>query len=388
MPTASPDPCSGVVGAAQQVCEGHTGSGHTGAGTGPVGSTLDPLSAFAKSCAGAASWTAKELGKVIRDHNAVDITNSGFLTQYAIVFAASVVLVLVLWLLAVAKRAIRGVPIGTAMGEAVGLLWLAVLATAFTPLALYVLIGAVTAVSDVLVHAMGGQPGGIFVSLGADLSDDRMGGGPVIQIIASLATILLCGALWLLMVLRTLGLYVGAVLGVVVYAGLVDKDLWGHVRRWAGVMVALILVQPITVIVLGLAAAVQSSDTHGSVVNGLAITLIALGISVQLIRSTPGYGDAVKLARATGRAAGGVLRGADRAIGGPAADVQRGIDTHGRRAGGQADGAQGTQGGAQRPANPLSGGIAADGRRQPKGGGVPPQQLNGSGTPGAGGETT
>ena len=42
------------------------------------------------------------------------------------------------------------------------------------------------------------------------------------------------GVLYLELYLRAVLLYVGALLGVVVYAGLVDKNLWGHVRRWAG----------------------------------------------------------------------------------------------------------------------------------------------------------
>lgn len=63
----------------------------------------------------------------------VDFTNAKFLQQYAVVFAASTVLTLLLWLLAVAKRAVRGVPLSTAISEAIGFLWLTVLASAFTP---------------------------------------------------------------------------------------------------------------------------------------------------------------------------------------------------------------------------------------------------------------
>lgn len=79
-------------------------------------------------------------------------------------------------------------------------------------------------------------------------------------IVVSLVSILAAGVLYLELYLRAVLLYVGALLGVVVYAGLVDKNLWGHVRRWAGVMIAVILVKPVIVIVLGLAGALSGSE--------------------------------------------------------------------------------------------------------------------------------
>ena len=80
----------------------------------------------------------------------MDFTNTAFLRQYAVVFAASTILTLVLWLLAVAKRAVRGVPLTEAITEAVGFLWLTVLASAFTPLILYTVVSATDAVTDVI----------------------------------------------------------------------------------------------------------------------------------------------------------------------------------------------------------------------------------------------
>ncbi|MET9415355.1 hypothetical protein ABZY03_14460 [Streptomyces klenkii] len=350
-------PCDTLSGPAREAC----GSGGTsGNVTGPA-ETLDPLTTLAQEVAKAADWTAQQLGKVVADRNAVDFTNGGFLKQYAVVFAASTVLVLVLWLLAVAKRAVRGVPMATAMGEAISLLWFAVFATAFTPLILYVVIGATSAVTDVLVSALGSKPGSLFTSLGANLRDSKVGGGPLILIVTSLATIALCGALWLMLVLRALGLYVGALLGVVVYAGLVDKELWGHIRRWAGFMVALVLAEPIVVIVLGLASALQSTGQRGPVVTGLAVTVIALGITVYIIVKFPGFGDAMKVARLSGRAVGGTTRaitGSNSASTG----VLHGIQAHGGR--GSDAGRRGTTSGAQRHPNRVSEGITTHGRRK------------------------
>lgn len=51
-------------------------------------------------------------------------------------------------------------------------------------------------------------------------------------IVVSLVTVLAAGVLYLELFIRAALLYVGALLGVVVYSGLVDRNLWGHVRRW------------------------------------------------------------------------------------------------------------------------------------------------------------
>ena len=66
------------------------------------------------------------------------------------------ILTLVLWLLAVAKRAVRGVPLTTALSEAIGFLWLTVLASAFTPLILYTVVSATDGVTDVIAAGTGG----------------------------------------------------------------------------------------------------------------------------------------------------------------------------------------------------------------------------------------
>lgn len=140
-PSGSPSPspsnggidCGPIPGDAKKYCErGNNPSGKTG-DFAPDNSTLDPLSSLAKGCAEAASWTVDKLSKAVKETATVDFTNQAFLKQYAIVFAASTILTLLLWLLAVAKRAVRGVPLTTAITEAVGFLWLTVLASAFTP---------------------------------------------------------------------------------------------------------------------------------------------------------------------------------------------------------------------------------------------------------------
>ncbi|MFD8150026.1 hypothetical protein ACFV28_04635 [Streptomyces sp. NPDC059720] len=371
-PTPSPsnDNCSLLSGRAREICEGDTGSGGGGGGGDRINptSTLDPLSSLAKGCADAASWTVGKLSDAVQETANVDFTNPKFLQQYAVVFAASTVLTLVLWILAVAKRAVRGVPLGTALSEAVGFLWLTVLASAFTPLILYTIVSATDGITQVLAKATGDQTDAFFGTFSEALKKgEDIGGGPIMLIVVSLVSILAAGVLWLELVIRAALLYVGALLGTVVYAGLVDKNLWGHVRRWAGIMIAVILVKPVIVIVLGLAGALSADDgpdAFSAVVSGLAIILLAIFASAMIYRFVPGFGDEIAGSR-NNRIMQGAEGKAAAVISSPASLVAQGIKTHSTRADHNGGGGQS----APRPSNPASGGVAAHSARTSNGGG-------------------
>lgn len=386
-PTPSPSPsdtrCDLIVGQARELCE----QGQTGGGGAPVTdptSAVDPLSSLARGFSDAAIATIDYLSKAVKETADVDFTNTEFLGRYAIVFAASTVLTLLLWLLAVAKRAIRGVPLTTALSEAIGFLWLTVLASAFTPLILYTVVNATDAVTEVIASGTGKQTDVFFGSFKEALQKgDSIGGGPIMLIIVSLVTVIAAGVLYLELFLRAVMLYVGALLGVVVYSGLVDKNMWGHVRRWAGIMIAIILVKPVIVIVLGLAGALSSGtgpDSFSAVVSGLAIILLAIFASAMIYRFVPGFGDEIaasrnnRLHRAGENAAAAVISS-------PASLVSQGIKTHSSR--GDGGGGQGSQ--PARPANPMSGGMAAHSSRGGSGGGgaaPPPPPRSSSPTAG------
>ncbi|MGW2469255.1 hypothetical protein [Streptomyces bauhiniae] len=360
--------CSIIPGEAKKYCErGNARSGSGGATTPDITSPLDPLASLAKGCADAASWTIGKLSDAVKETANVDFTNPKFLQQYAVVFAASTILTLVLWLLAVAKRAVRGVPLTTAISEAVGFLWLTVLASAFTPLILYTVVSAADGVTDVLAKATGDQADTFFGTFsGALEKGDNIGGGPIMLIVVSLVSILAAGVLWLELVIRAALLYVGALLGTVVYAGLVDKNLWGHVRRWAGIMIAVIMVKPVIVIVLGLAGALSGDtgpDAFGAVVSGLSIILLAIFASAMIYRFVPGFGDEIAGSR-NNRIMQGAEGKAAAVISSPATLVAQGIKTHSTRADTGAGGGQGAN--TPRPANPASGGVAAHSGRNPQ----------------------
>jgi hypothetical protein len=402
-PTPAPTPtsssakanCDLLVGEIKDICLGDGGTSTTPGG-GTLTDSTDPLSSLAKGCAEAAAWIVTKLSDAVKNTANVDFTNAAFLRQYAVVFAASTVLTLVLWLLAVAKRAIRGVPLATALSEAIGFLWLTVIASAFTPLILYTIVSATDSVTEVISTATGGQTDVFFGSFSEALKKGTdIGGGPIMLIVVSLVSILAAGVLWLELVLRAALLYVGALLGTAVYAGLVDKNMWGHVRRWAGIMIAVIMVKPVIVVVLGLAGALSGDkgpDSFSAVVSGLAIILLAIFASGMIYRFVPGFGDEIATARTSrSKATDGAQAAA--MISSPAALVSQGIKTHSSRGNGGGDsGSGGGGGGGARPSNPVSGGMAAHSSRTPNSGGsgggsvpsaAPPPRSNNptSGTP-------
>lgn len=384
-PSKSDNPCDLIVGLAKDYCNNGAPGGATRTGPPDPTTALDPLASLARGCADAAVWTVDTLSKAVKSTATVDFTNTAFLSQYAIVFAAATILTLVLWLLAVAKRAIRGVPLTTAISEAIGFLWLTVLASAFTPLILYTLVSATDGVTDVIAGGTSGQTDMFFGNFSAALKKGTdIGGGPIMLIVVSLVTILAAGVLYLELFIRAVLLYVGALLGVVVYAGLVDKNMWGHVRRWAGIMIAVILVKPVIVIVLGLAGALSADkgpDSFSAVVSGLAIILLAIFASAMIYRFVPGFGDEIAASR-NNRLQNGAENAAAAVISSPAALVSQGIKTHssrGNQGGGDSNGS------APRPANPLSGGVAAHSSRNPGAGGgsapaAPPPRSSTPGT--------
>ncbi|MEU3918783.1 hypothetical protein [Streptomyces sp. NPDC029004] len=389
-PTPTPsnkDKCDLIVGPARDYCDNGEPGGARRSGPADPADALDPLASLARGCADAAVWTVDTLSKAVKSTASVDFTNTAFLSQYAIVFAAATILTLVLWLLAVAKRAIRGVPLTTAISEAIGFLWLTVLASAFTPLILYTLVSATDGVTEVIAGGTSGQTDMFFGNFSAALKKGTdVGGGPIMLIVVSLVTILAAGVLYLELFIRAVLLYIGALLGVVVYAGLVDKNMWGHVRRWAGIMIAIILVKPVIAIVLGLAGALSADkgpDSFSAVVSGLAIILLAIFASAMIYRFVPGFGDEIVASR-NNRFQSGAENAAAAVISSPAALVSQGIKTHSSR--GNQRGGDGGGNSAPRPANPISGGVAAHSSRPSSGGGggapsaAPPPRSSSPGT--------
>ncbi|AXK35412.1 hypothetical protein DVA86_24945 [Streptomyces armeniacus] len=378
-PKPEDDACDEVRGPARDFCEDDGGGGGGGGEQPEPEYLVDPLNSLAKGFAEAAAWTIHKLSDLVNETSTVDFTNTSFLRQYAIVFAASTILTLVLWLLAVAKRAVRGVPFVEAFTEAIGFLWLVVLASAFTPLVLYTVVTATDSVTAAIATGTSSDTDAFFGTFAEALEKGTgIGGGPIMLILVSLISVLAAGVLYLELVLRATLLYVGALLGTAVYAGLVDKNLWGKVRRWAGLMIAVVLVKPVIMIVLSLAGALTTSEGPNSVsaiVSGLAIIILAIFASAMIYRFVPGFGDEIVNYRNASQDA--ASRTSAAIVASPATTLRQGINTHGARGGGGGSGgggggAAGDGGGASRPASPVSGGVAAHSTRGGDSGGGGP----------------
>ncbi|MFC1435991.1 hypothetical protein ACEZDB_35700 [Streptacidiphilus sp. N1-3] len=364
---ATPCPYIGPVAA---YCSSSTSpsSGNSNGGGG-ISQTLDPLAGLAHSTASGAAWVVTHLGSTL-DHGAatIDLTSSAFVTQYAIAFGAATFLTLLAWMFGVIKRVVRGVPAGTAIGEAIGFLWMTVLISAFTPLALTVVISAVDGITSGL---SGGSNEALFGNMATALKSGTQGGGPIISILASLATIVAAGALWLEFVLRSVAIMVGAVFGPVVFSGMVDRALWSKVRRWVAMMGAVILLKPIVVIALSIGSVYADSNQGTSIViTGLAVIVLAVAGSGAVFKFIPGFGDDVAAGIGVRAVTGGGRAGV-KAAGSAAGWIAGGIKTHGDRSTGGNNGGQGE--GQRRNGNNGSGvtaGIQAHSTRGEGGGRV------------------
>lgn len=341
--TPNLDPCSILIGPAKSACQA---AGNIVHGTQQVASFVsDPLGSIATDTVKAASWVIDKLAAVVQATTGVDFANPGFLRTYAVVFGAATFLILILWVLAVAKRAVRGVPVSTAVGEAVGFLWLAVAASAFTPLALSLVVRLTDQLTAAIASGTGADTTRFLHGISTALSPGTGGGGPVVVIVLSLLALLAAATIWVELLIRAAMLYIGGVLGAAVYAGLVDRDLWRHVRRWAGIMVAVDLAKPVLIIVLALAAAVSTTSTPGAgtsdsfsaALSGMAIMFLSIFTSAAIYKFVPHFGDDMASIHHQRKTASGA--GPAAVLDGPAAQMRRGMAVHGARGGAGAGGA-------------------------------------------------
>ena len=340
---APADPCELLIGAMKTACDNTqhmvngtpTAPGTTGGNNvSPADTLTDPLGSIAKGCAEAAQWVINNLSGAITKTATVNFTNMGFLKQYAIVFAASAILTVLLWLLSVVKRAVRGDSIVSAIGEATGFLWMAVLASAFTPVILAGMVKITDSVSDAIGNGSTADRNGFLAGFSKALDPNSgLGGGPIMLIFVSVLSMIAAALLWLELIIRAAMLYVGAALATAVYAGFVDKSMWGHIRRWVGLMISIDLIKPIIVIVLSLATAVSSGpqDSFSAVLSGLAIMILSIFASGLVYRFVPAFGDEMLTLQKERAAKIGKAAITSAAFTSPAGTMRNGMATHANR---------------------------------------------------------
>ena len=328
----------------------------------------DPVGFIAKAVATSTVWLWEQLGTAVGAVTAVDFTNAGFLQTYSLVFAMSSVLVVLLWLVAVAKRAVRGVPVGLAMAESIGLLGVAVAVSAFAPAALVLLVGLSDAATAGLAAGIGVDATRTMTGAGAAmtlLAAGNFAGGAGLVLLLALVGLLVAALLLVELLIAAAGLYVAGVFGPLVFAGLVDRSMWSHSKKWVGVVVALALAKPVIVTVLGLAAGLSATGVPGdgfaAVLQALAMLLLAVFASYAIYRFVPVVGDQLgqlhsdrKQMAAAGPAA---------AVPGPASVMANSITYHTRGLGRGGGGGGGSRGGGAHSTRPSSTGRPAGGQQ-------------------------
>ncbi|MEV7090135.1 hypothetical protein AB0O07_30345 [Streptomyces sp. NPDC093085] len=333
----------------------------------------DPLGALLQKLTEANIWFLRKMLEVIQSTSKTDLTSAGFLKQYALIFAASSLLTVALWLIAVAKRAVRGVGVTTAVSEAVGFLLLQFVVNAMTPGAIALLMRAIDDVTAVFEpYATSNLKPFLETLLTAMATNPTDGVGQLMVV----NLIMLCGALlmWIELLIRSAAIYVAVALGPIVNGGIVDRDLWGKSKKWFGALFAIGLSKPVLFALLGLGGAILSdasgtmSDVVSKTLVGALILLLAVFASATLYKWVPAFGDEMaqlhhdrKNAQSSGPAAAidGPGQHVNRAMGSRVQDslVGGGAKSAGAKgAGARASGAK--MGGGTAAAGPVAAGLA------------------------------
>ena len=267
---AMADPGCGDIPVVSGICSTITGS---------ISFATDPTGYIAGQIKGSVGSLLGEFAHLINATTTVDFSNAGFLQTYAIGFGVASVLTIILWLIAVAKRAVAGVGPIEAVAESVGLLVLAVAITAFMPLATALIVGLVDDVTNAALSPMLGNISSIGTTVTAAWGPVAgMTGGNVLMSIIGILMLVAAGGVWLELVIRSALIFLTLAFGPLVFAGLVDKSLWRHTKKWIGLMAGVILSKYVTLTTLVLATGLLANDNSSDVATCLGIVLTALAL--------------------------------------------------------------------------------------------------------------
>ncbi|MFD8667689.1 hypothetical protein ACFV1U_20130 [Streptomyces microflavus] len=235
----------------------------------------------------------------------IDWGNPGFLRLYGLVFALSVVFTMVQWLISVVKRAVRGVPLGQAVMENIGYLLMSVVVAGFMPAVVATVVDFVDSAAEMLLYEYVAEvfDGGMYIFAALSSITVLMPGvGMVIAIPIGTMILTAVFGLWVMLVVRDALILLGLIFGPLVFSGLVDKDLWGHTRKWVGVMGGIIASKLGIFLALALAGALlegvaDSGDritlpqAIGTCITFLSLLFIALFMPFQIAKWLPIVGD-------------------------------------------------------------------------------------------------
>ena len=368
-PSYALSPCDALPGPARTICESAGGvtDGVGAAVGGAVGGAADAaLNAMAQSFAEAGSFFLGKLAGLLSATTQVDVSAAWFTERYALMFGISALLTFVLLLLSVVKSVLRGQ--GWEAVKSATIYYLgAVLASAFAPALVYLLVQISDAVTEVLTFGAQEQTQAFLEDTGKTLIKVGIvspGGSAATVLIASLVTILCAVVLWVELLLRTAIIYVATLFAAPTFSGLVDRSLWRHSRRWVFFVVSVIFAKPVVVAVLGLAAAGAgwggSADGFSSVFVAVALMIVSIFCVGLLFRLIPNAGDEIAGALTARREMRANTPNSP--LPGPGAVLRQGVQSHLVRgmsgAGARSAGASGVGVGAA-AAGPAVGVVAA-----------------------------
>ncbi|MEZ0070065.1 hypothetical protein ABIA32_006117 [Streptacidiphilus sp. MAP12-20] len=261
----------------------------------------DPMGYIAQFFNNAVASLFHEMVKALLSSTTIDWSNAGFLRTYGLAFGASTVLTVILWLIAVLKRALQGVPPLQAAGESIGFLMLSVFVTALAPAA----VAYATELGDQAAAVMfapvssdiGSMASSVSVALGVLMA---IPGGQVIVIFLALAMLSAVAGVWMELIIRDALILCGLVFGATAFSGLVDRNLWGHCKRWIGVIAGIIASRYVTFTTLALGTGLVSTNGTGppsigqafaTVFTGIGVLWLALYLPFTLAKFLPVVGD-------------------------------------------------------------------------------------------------
>lgn len=307
----------------------------------------DPLGYIAQFFNNAVTSLFTQMIKALLSTTTIDWSDPGFLRTYSMAFAASSVLTVVLWLIAVAKRALQGVDPLQAVAESIGYLLISVVVSALAPAAIAYATELFDQAAEAMFSPVAGDAASVVVTVTSAMAVIMsIPGGAVLVMFLALGMLSAVAGVWLELIVRDALILAGLVFGTTVFSGLVDRDLWSHSRSWVGVMGGIIASKYVTLTTIALATGMLSSHSgnpsvgqaFATVFTAIALLWLALYLPFQLSRFLPILGDelqGVYQARED-------FKGRAKSIGGAAAG-----DTFGELASRFGGGGSGTGGGGE-----------------------------------------
>lgn len=359
-------PCDAVPGPARLACEGASGitTGIGGAVQGAATSAADTaMGGLASAFAEAGGFFLGKLAELLGSTTQIDVGADWFTQRYAVMFGISAILTFCLLLLSVVKAVLRGdgleaVKSGTTYYVA------AVVASAFAPALVYLLVQLSDAVTAALTYGAEEETQQFLTGTGETLVKVGLvnpAGGAATVLITAVVTIFCSVILWLELLLRTAIIYVATLFAAPTFAGLVDRALWKHARRWIYFTISVIFAKPVVVAVLGLAAAgagdAGTSDGFSSVFVALALMIVSIFCVGLLFRVIPNAGDEIAGALAARREINSSTPHSP--LPGPGVVVRQSVQSHLVRGAARAGASRGAFVGAGAVAAPLAAATVA-----------------------------